>query len=146
MTNILWRYISGIFNKRIITSYRKNHGQVGGFFKGAPMLLLHHVGARSGKARINPVMCLKDGERYLVFASNNGARNNPDWYHNLKAHPDTQIEVGDDTINVRAEEISGVERDTLYERQANLYPRFAKYQLKTKRKIPVVAFTRRKDS
>ena len=146
MTNILWKYVSRIFNKRIITSYRKNHGHVGGFFKGAPMLLLHHVGAHSGKAHINPVMCLKDGERYLVFASNNGARKNPDWYHNLRAHPDTQIEVGDDMINVRAEELSGSERDTLYERQASLYPRFAKYQQKTRRRIPVVALNKRTDS
>ena len=145
MTNILWKYIGRIFNGRIITQYRKNHGQVGGFFKGAPLLLLHHTGAHSGKSRINPVMYLKDGERYLVFASNNGANNNPDWYYNLKAHPDTRIEVGDDTIDARAEEVSGVERDSLYERQASLYPRFAKYQHRAKRKIPVIALTKRKN-
>ena len=110
----------------------------------SPLLLIHHTGAHSSKPRVNPVMYLADGERYLVFASNNRAKNNPDWYYNLKAHPDTQIEVGDDTIEVRAEELSGVERDILYERQASLYPRFAKYQPGTKRKIPVMALTKRK--
>lgn len=143
MANFLWKFIGRIFNGRIISSYRKNHGQVGGMFKGAPLLLLHHTGAHSGKPRVNPVMYLKDDERYLVFASNNGAKNNPDWYYNLKAHPDTQIEVGDDTIDIHAEALTGPERDTLYERQASLYPRFAKYQRGTKRKIPVVALTKR---
>ena len=106
--------------------------------------MLHHVGARSGKPRINPVMYLRDGERYLVFASNNGADNNPDWYHNLRAHPDTEVEVGGDTIDVHTKEIFGPERDAVYERQATLYPRFANYQRRTKRKIPVVALAKRK--
>ena len=112
---------------------------VGGYFKGAPLLLLHHTGARSGKARLNPMMYLKDGDRYLVFASKGGADTNPDWYHNIKAHPDVQIEVGDETLDVRAEEIIGTERNTLYEHQASIYPTFAQYQLMTKRTIPVIA-------
>jgi deazaflavin-dependent oxidoreductase (nitroreductase family) len=66
---------------------------------------------------------------------------NPDWYHNLKAHPDVQIEVGDETIDVRAEEITGPEHDRLYARQASLYPGFAEYQRQTKRIIPVIALT-----
>ena len=144
MLRFFWKYMGRIFNGRIISQYRRNHGKVGGFFKGAPLLLLYHVGARSGKTRINPVMCMRDGERYLVFASNNGADNNPDWYHNLKAHPDTEVEVGDDTIDVHAEEVFGLERDAIYERQATLYSRFANYQRRTKRKIPVVALVKRK--
>jgi deazaflavin-dependent oxidoreductase (nitroreductase family) len=132
------------WNARNIAEFRGNHGKVGGDFEGAPLLLLHTTGARSGKLRINPLMYLKDGERYLVFASKGGADTNPDWYHNLKAHPNVQIEVGDETINVHAEEIVGPERDTLYGRQAALYPRFADYQLQTKRIIPVVALTKRK--
>jgi deazaflavin-dependent oxidoreductase (nitroreductase family) len=129
------------FNAYTIAEFRRNHGRVGGQFEGAPLLLLHHTGARSGKARINPMMYLKDGDRYLVFASKGGADTNPDWYYNLKAHPDVQIEVGDETIDVRAEEITGPERDRLYARQASLYPGFAQYQRRTKRTIPVMALT-----
>lgn len=129
----------GDWNAQTIAEFRKNHGKVGGNFEGAPLLLLHHTGARSGKPRINPMMYLKDGDRYLVFASKAGADTNPDWYHNTMAHPEVQIEVGDDTISAHAEEIKGNERDTLYARQAALYPNFAEYQRKTKRVIPVVA-------
>jgi deazaflavin-dependent oxidoreductase (nitroreductase family) len=88
-------------------------------------------------------MYLRDGERYVVFASKGGAPKNPDWYHNLKANPDIQIEVGDDTLEVRAEEITGAERDRLYKHQSELYPQFADYQRKTKRTIPVIAFSKK---
>ncbi len=129
------------WNTGIIAEFRRNHGKVGGQFEGAPLLLINHTGARTGKSRTNPVMYLKDGRRYLVFASKGGADTNPDWYHNLKAHPDVKIEVGSETIEVRAEQITGPERDKLYTRQASLYPQFAQYQQKTKRIIPVIAFT-----
>jgi deazaflavin-dependent oxidoreductase (nitroreductase family) len=129
------------WNTGVIAEFRKNHGKVGGNFEGAPVLLINHTGARTGKSRTNPVMYLKDGHRYLVFASKGGADTNPDWYHNLKKHPNVKIEVGDEMIDVRAEEIKGPERDKLFARQASLYPRFAEYQQKTKRIIPVIAFT-----
>ena len=132
------------FNASTIAEFRSNHGKVGGNFEGAPLLLLHTIGARSGKPRINPMMYLKDGQRYLVFASKGGADTNPDWYYNLKAHPDVQIEVGDETIEVHAEEVLGAERDALYERQATLYPGFAGYQRQTKRIIPVISLTKKK--
>ena len=90
------------------------------------------------------MMYLRDGERYLVFASKAGADTNPDWYYNLKAHPDTRIEVGDETIDVHAEEVLDRERNLFFERQAALYPTFAAYQRQTKRIIPVVALTKRK--
>jgi deazaflavin-dependent oxidoreductase (nitroreductase family) len=134
----------GDFNAYTIAEFHKNHGKVGGNFEGAPLLLLHTVGKRSGKPRVNPVMYLKDGERYLVFASKGGADTHPDWFLNLKARPDIKIEVGDETIDVRAEEIKGPEHDALYARQAKLFPNFAEYQRKTKRVIPVVALTKRK--
>jgi deazaflavin-dependent oxidoreductase (nitroreductase family) len=127
------------WNAQTIAEFRRNHGRVGGQFEGAPLLLLHHTGAHSGKSRVNPMMYLKDGERYLVFASKGGADTNPDWYYNLKAHPDVQIEVGDETIEVHAAEITGPERNRFYSRQASLYPRFAGYQSQTKRIIPVIA-------
>ena len=114
---------------------------VGGNFEGAPLLLLHTTGRRSGKSEVNPLMYLKDGDRYVVFASNAGADTNPDWYHNLKAHPDIQIEVDDETVKARAEEIKGPEHDRLYAHQASLYPGYAQYQRQTKRFIPVIALT-----
>jgi deazaflavin-dependent oxidoreductase (nitroreductase family) len=129
------------WNAQIIAEFRKNHGKVGGYFEGAPLLLLHSVGRRTGRLHVNPLMYLRDGERYLVFASKGGADTNPDWYYNLKAQPEIQIEAADETIDVHAEEVSRPERDRLYERQASLYPSFADYQRKTKRIIPVIALT-----
>jgi deazaflavin-dependent oxidoreductase (nitroreductase family) len=131
------------YNATIIEDFRANHGRVGGDFEGAPLLLLHTTGARSGQERVNPVMYLRDGDRYLVFASKGGAPDNPDWYHNLKAHPDATIEVGDDVLEVRAEELPRAERDEKYAQQAALYPGFADYERNTDRVIPVVALVPR---
>ncbi|GAA4719887.1 nitroreductase family deazaflavin-dependent oxidoreductase [Nocardioides conyzicola] len=131
------------FNDRVIAEFRAHHGKVGGNFEGAPLLLLHSVGAKSGQTRVSPMMYLPDGDRFLVFASKAGAPDNPDWYHNLKANPDATIEVGDDTLDVRAEELPRAERDEKYAQQAALYPGFADYEKKTDRVIPVLALTRR---
>lgn len=132
-----------LFNQRNIAEFRANHGQLGGNFTGAPVLLLHTVGARSGQPRVNPMMYLADGDRYLVFASKAGADSNPDWYWNLRANPDVTIEVGDETVAVHATELTGAERDQKYGVQSERYPGFAEYQQKTSRKIPVIALTRR---
>ncbi|MDI5961121.1 nitroreductase family deazaflavin-dependent oxidoreductase [Streptantibioticus silvisoli] len=129
------------FNARTIAEFRAHHGQVGGNFAGAPLLLLHTVGARSGAPRINPMMYLSDQGRYLVFASKAGSDRNPDWYHNLIAHPDVRIEVGDRTLAVRAVELLGAERDAHFAEQARRYPGFAGYQRATERVIPVIALT-----
>ena len=131
------------FNEQVINEFRANHGKVGGPFEGAPLLLLHTTGARSGQPRVSPVMYLPDGNRYVVFASKAGADTNPDWYHNLRAHPEARIEVGNQTLDVAASEIRGADRDTLYARQAERYPGLADYQRKTTRVIPVVALTGR---
>jgi deazaflavin-dependent oxidoreductase (nitroreductase family) len=132
------------FNAHTIAEFRKNRGKVGGYFEGAPLLLLHTAGKRSGKPHVSPVMYLKEGQRYFVFGSKAGADSHPDWYYNIKAHPDIKIEVGDETIDVHAEEVTGSERDAVYKRQAALYPTFAEYERKTKRKIPVIALTKKK--
>jgi deazaflavin-dependent oxidoreductase (nitroreductase family) len=129
------------FNAKNIAEFRATGGKVGGFFEGAPILLIHSVGARSGQPRVHPVMYLADGDRYLVFASKGGAPTNPSWYHNLMAHPDATIEVGTDTIEVSAVPLKGQERDDFYERQSAIYPNFAEYQANTSRTIPVVALT-----
>lgn len=127
------------FNRRTISEFRANSGRVGGPFEGAPLLLLHTIGARSGKPRVNPMMYLYDGDRYLVFASKAGADHHPDWYWNLRANPRTRIEVGDRTLRVRAVELEGTERDEKFHTQAQRYPGFAEYQSKTDRIIPVIA-------
>jgi len=135
---------AGDWNAQTIAEFRRNHGKVGGHFEGAPLLLIHTVGRRTGKELVNPVMYLKDGDRYLVFASKGGHHHHPDWFLNLKAHPDVRAEIGDGTYDMHAEEIKGREHDVLYGRQATLFPAFAEYQRKTKRVIPVVALTMRK--
>jgi deazaflavin-dependent oxidoreductase (nitroreductase family) len=129
------------FNARNIAEFRANHGRVGGQFEGAPLVVLHTVGARSGKPRTNIMMYLADGDRYLVFASKAGAEENPAWYWNLKANPDARIEVGDDVVDVHAVELQGAERDEKYAQQAGRYPGFAEYERKTSRTIPVIALT-----
>ena len=133
----------GDFNSGVISEFRANHGRVGGAFDGAPLLLLHTVGARSGQARVTPVMYLQDGDRYVVFASKGGAPDDPGWYHNLRANPDARVEIGDRTIDVRAVEVEGPARDALFDRQAARFPAFAGYQHQTSRVIPVVALSER---
>src|SRR6476659_2383558 len=129
------------FNQRNIAECRANHGRVSGPFEGAPIVLLHTVGARTGKPRTNIIMYLAGGARYLVFASNAGADDAPAWYQNLKANPDARIEVGDHIVDVHAIELQGAERYDKYALQAERYPGFAEYQRKTSRTIPVVALT-----
>jgi len=131
------------YNATIIEEFRANAGRVGGSFEGTPLLLLHHTGARSGEKRVNPLAYQRDDGRYVVFASRGGAPRNPAWYHNLKANPNATIEVGTDTIDVRASEASGVERERLYRTQAERIPQFAEYERRSERTIPVMVLTPR---
>ncbi|MEO7126595.1 MAG: nitroreductase family deazaflavin-dependent oxidoreductase [Nakamurella sp.] len=124
-----------------IGEFRANHGKVGGPFEGAPLLLLHTRGARTGLERVNPMMYLAEGPRFLVFASKKGSDRHPDWYYNLLAHPTSSIEIRDEQIDVTIEELRGNERDRMFEAQAGLFPGFAGYQRRTSRVIPVVALT-----
>jgi deazaflavin-dependent oxidoreductase (nitroreductase family) len=129
------------FNAQVIDEFRRNGGIVGGMFEGMPMILVHHVGARSGEERVAPLVYLPDGERYVVFASKGGAPENPAWYHNLMAHPETRVEVGDQTIEVTASEATGEERERLYSTQVAAQPQFGEYQANTERRIPVIVLT-----
>lgn len=130
----------GDFNSKIIAEFRSNGGKVGGPFEGADLLLLHHTGARTGKQRVTPLAYQLVGDSYAVFASKAGAPVNPDWYHNLLANPETTIEVGTQTIKVKARVAEPAERDVIYERQKERAPQFADYEAKAAdhRKIPVV--------
>jgi deazaflavin-dependent oxidoreductase (nitroreductase family) len=128
------------FNAKIIEEFRANEGRVAAFNNG-PLLLLHHTGARSGDAYVNPLVYLEDGDRYVIFASKAGAPENPAWYHNLKANPDVQIELGTGTLDVHASEAEGEERDRLFDTQAERMPQFTEYAEKTDRVIPVIVLT-----
>jgi deazaflavin-dependent oxidoreductase (nitroreductase family) len=130
------------WNSSIIKEFRENAGKVGGPFEGRTLLLLHSKGARSGQERINPLVYMADGDRFIVFASKGGAPTNPDWYYNLIANPEVTIEVGTETIPVRAKILSGEERDALWKRVVELIPAFGSYEEKTDRTIPVIALDR----
>ena len=131
------------FNTPIIEEFRANAGKVGGNFEGAPILLLHTTGAKSGKERVNPMMYRKAGDDIAVFASKAGAPTNPDWYHNLVAHPDVKAEIGTETVPLVARVAKGDERTAIWEAQKKEFPGFAEYEEKTTRQIPVVVLTRK---
>ena len=126
------------WNTKVIEDFRAHGGQVGGQFEGAPMLLLHTTGAKSGLERVNPMMYLKDGGHTYVFASKGGADTHPDWYRNLVANPDVTVELGAKTFTAKARPLPEDERARVYAIQAGRYPGFAEYERKTTRVIPVV--------
>ncbi|HLG64889.1 MAG TPA: nitroreductase family deazaflavin-dependent oxidoreductase [Ktedonosporobacter sp.] len=132
------------WNRQVIDEFHANGGKVGGPFEGAPLLLLTTTGAKSGKKSTTPLMYLPDGDRMFIFASKGGSPTNPDWYHNLVAHPNATVEVGTDKFDVTATVVTGEERDRIYAEQSKRYPNFAEYQEKTTRRIPVVELKRKK--
>jgi deazaflavin-dependent oxidoreductase (nitroreductase family) len=129
-------------NKAIIAEFRANGGNVGGQFKGAPLLLLTTKGAKTGKTRVNPLAYVADGGRHVIIASYAGADSNPPWYHNLIANPVVEVEVGKERFKARAEVVGEPERTKLYAKMAQAMPVFADYAKKTTRTIPVIALTR----
>jgi deazaflavin-dependent oxidoreductase (nitroreductase family) len=126
------------WNRKIVDEFRTNAGVVGGMFEGVPILLLHHRGAKSGTERINPLAYRRDGDNYVIFASKGGAPTNPDWYHNLRANPDVEIEVGTNSFKAKSRVAEGDERERLWSVQKKEFPGFADYEQKTERQIPVV--------
>jgi len=132
------------WNAEIIAEFRANHGQVKAPYDNPPpMLLIHTIGAKSGRQHIVPMRTLPDGDVLYVFASAHGSARNPDWYYNLIANPDIVIEKGSETIPVHASEVVGSERDAIFARQAARFPIFAEYQRKLDRTIPVIRLERR---
>lgn len=130
------------WNATIIAEFRGNAGKVGGMFENTPLLLLHTTGAKSGKERINPLAYRADGDSFVIFASKAGAPTHPDWFHNVVANPAASIEVGTETIAVRARVADGDERERLWSAQKTDSPGFAEYEAKTTRQIPVVVLER----
>lgn len=126
------------YNTQIIEEFRSNEGKVGGNFAGAPLLLLHTTGAKSGAERVHPMMYRAVDGGWAVFASKAGADTHPAWFHNLVAHPAAEIEVGTERRAVTARVAEGAEREAIWTAQKADYPGFAGYEAKTERVIPVV--------
>ena len=129
------------WNREVIDEFRANAGKVKAF-EGKPLLLLHHKGAQTGTERVNPLVYLPVDGNFAVFGSKAGAPENPGWYHNLRANPETVVEVGTETIPVRARVAEGAERDEIWEEQKRVNSNFADYEQKTTRSIPVVLLER----
>ncbi len=131
-------------NKNVIAEFRANEGVCGGMFEGAPMMLLTMTGAKSGRELTSPLVYSTDGDDMVIIASMGGAPNNPQWFHNLVAHPDVTVEVGTDKYVATAVQTEGDERDRLYTAQAEQMPQFAEYAKNAApRVIPVFRLVRK---
>ena len=122
--------------------YRASGGRISGSFDRAPVLLLHHVGRKSGERRVAPLLYLPDGEDLVIVASYGGAPKHPAWFHNLRATPSTEVEVGRERRPVTAQVATGEERARLWPALVELYPAYAHYQDRTEREIPLVVLRR----
>jgi deazaflavin-dependent oxidoreductase (nitroreductase family) len=133
------------FNSQVVAEFRENDGTVTTAGFGRSLILVHHVGARSGTERVTPLVPVREsGDTWLVAASKAGAPDNPAWYHNLLAHPDVSIETPDDgVVDVHVTELTGAARDAGWERFKDMSDGFRSYEEKTTRTIPVLALTRR---
>jgi deazaflavin-dependent oxidoreductase (nitroreductase family) len=129
-------------NSTVISEFRATGGKAGGMFSGKPLILLHHIGAKSGTERISPLVPLLYDGRIFVFASKGGSDRNPDWYGNLVAQPNVTVELGAETFPATARTLEGDERDGIYAKQSALEPQFGDYQRMTRRTIPVVELVR----
>jgi deazaflavin-dependent oxidoreductase (nitroreductase family) len=119
--------------------YRATGGRIGGRLPGLPpLLLLDHVGAKTGKLRTTPLVYMPDGENLLVVASKGGHPRDPAWMHNLRANPETHIQIAQARLKVRAREASDAERRTLWPRAAEYNPHWGRYRARTSREIPLV--------
>lgn len=132
------------WNAEVITEFRANKGEVQAPYDDPPpMLLVHTIGAKSGKEHIVPMRCLPDGDALYIFASAHGSKRHPDWHYNIIAHPDIEIELGVETVPVHATELHGGERDAIFARQAARFSVFADYERQLTRTIPVLRLERR---
>lgn len=119
--------------------YRATNGFLGHRVPGVPpMLLLEHVGAKTGTRRTAALVYLEDGQNLAIIASKGGHPKHPDWFHNLMAHPDVHVQVGRDRRSVRARVATPNERARLWPRAVNAWPGYRTYQERTDREIPVV--------
>ncbi|HEY3187412.1 MAG TPA: nitroreductase family deazaflavin-dependent oxidoreductase [Solirubrobacteraceae bacterium] len=139
-SNSLFWKLMNVMSRVNVAAYRATGGRLGNHIGKAPVLLLHHVGRRSGKARVSPVLYLTDGDRLVIVASKGGTDKNPAWFHNLMGSPDTEVEVGRDRRRVRARRATDEERSAYWPRLTAIYPQYDDYQRQAQsdRVIPVV--------
>ncbi len=131
------------FNTKIIEEFRANEGRVAGPLTGTPMILIHHIGAKSGIERVSPLACSPQGDgRFAIVAASGGSPTHPDWYYNLKASPRITVEVGTQTFTVLAEELDGAARAELWPKLVAESPAVGEHQTRTTRQIPVFMLTR----
>ena len=131
------------YNSKIIEEFRANGGRVGGPWAGTPMILIHHIGARSGIERVSPLGCFPRADgRFAIAASSGGSPTHPDWYYNLRAHPKIKAEVGGQTFTALAEELDGTARAGLWPQLVAEAPSLGEFQARTTRQIPVFMLTR----
>jgi deazaflavin-dependent oxidoreductase (nitroreductase family) len=131
------------FNTKIIEEFRANEGRVGGPLAGATMILIHHIGAKSGIERVSPLACSPQGDgRFAIVATNGGSPTHPDWYYNLKTSPRINVEVGTQTFTVLAEELDDIARAELWPKLVAESPAVGEFQTRTARQIPVFMLTR----
>jgi deazaflavin-dependent oxidoreductase (nitroreductase family) len=135
--------VASDYNTKIIEEFRANRGRVGGPWAGTTLILIHHIGAKSGTERTTPLACSPQGPgRYVVVASNGGSPTHPDWYHNLKANPRIKAEVGAQTFTVLAEELDPAARAEVWPKLVAEAPSLGDFQAKATRQIPVFMLTR----
>ena len=132
-------------NQQTIKEFRANNGVVGGMFEDTTLLLLHHVGAKSGTERVTPLGYRTEGDAWVVIASKAGAPTNPDWYYNLLANPAATIELGTETVAVAARVVQGTERTRIWEATIREMRVFTEYEASSGRQIPVVVLDRKSD-
>ncbi len=130
------------YNQNLIAEFRANGGKVSDQSANSPLLLLTTTGAKSGQPRTNPLVYTRDGDRLLIIASKGGAPTNPDWYHNLVAHPEATVELAGERFPVRAIIPQGEERQRLFDQMGAQMPFFHEYQRRATRRIPVVVLER----
>jgi deazaflavin-dependent oxidoreductase (nitroreductase family) len=131
------------YNTEIIREFRANEGRVGGIWAGTTLILIHHIGAKSGIERVSPLGCFPRADgRFAIVASNGGSPDHPDWYYNLKANPRITVEVGTQTFTVLAEELDGSARAGLWPKLVAEAPAVGEFQARTTRQIPVFMLTR----
>ena len=132
------------YNRQMIEQFRASWSKSGGPMEGRAMLLLTTTGAKSGQPRTTPMMYIPNGDRLIVLASNAGATNHPDWYHNLVAHPQVTVEAKGETFTATATVTAGAERQQLWDMVVAQYPFFSEHQAKITRQIPLILLTRPK--
>ncbi len=130
------------FNAKLIEEFRANNGKVTGMFAGSPLVLVTHIGAKSGERRTSPLVYSLDGDRVVIIASKGGSPKDPHWYLNMKANPRVTVELPGETYEAMAVEATGAERDRLFRAQADQMPNFDEYAAKTSRVIPVIVLER----